>query len=319
MTPLSSFSSVVIITVLFSQLPVEATPVGMKGPACGKECKGLFIGQCKPYFCPPKKECVQRGVCTNPPGIVKCKKTTKAVCMKPYEKEFDDPHMLGFDRTTFVFHGVKNRHYMLFGRKAGDFIVGKMISTSKVNSVGVPVTCFGEIGASVGKLNDKVLISLEGMRDPSMLENTFSVRLNGKLLSKDYIGEDYQVAVSQIQKAVRIETAEASYRILALSTGTASDQLYLKIFLRRQTTAVDAYVGVLGVALNRKTARDFFMKFSGLFLPSRVEHHFHAIHEVPSMFPECVNNGERASRIGRFDESRFVNADDKHLVAEFLV
>lgn len=318
MAPLTSTSTLFILASLSLHLSVHATLFGWKGPPCGEKCKGLFNRQCKQFFCPTNTECKQEGACKDPPGIVRCVKTTKAICMKPDGEMVDDPHMRGFDGTTFGFHGVDDRHYVLFGRKGGDLIVGKMISTSKVNPVGVPVTFFGEIGASVGASNDKVRLSFEVMKGHDLSEETFSVRVNDNLVSSDHIGDGYEVTVDPLRKGVRIETADASYRVTAIKAGTEAHHFNLKIFLNRQATATDAYLGVLGATLNRKTGRDVSEEFGKTLRLLDLEHHLRAMYEVQSMFPEHLNNAERASDAVRYDGSPSVAVHGEQLVAESL-
>lgn len=270
---------------------------------CGERCKfrdGKFV--CKPWYCPKGEICLEEGKCPIIGGV--CKISDEGICGTPSIR--DDPHLVGFDGTRFGFHGVHDHHYVLFGRKGGDVVVGRMIATPKLNRDGVNATFFGEVGITFPGGNDRLQLSFESLTGDVGSES-FVVRKNGVQILEGVDGPNFKVDINLVRKVTTVKTSDATYTLSAMKAGFPTHHFNLAMVLNRKPTSSDAYLGVLGATLNRKTGRDTELAFGASLRSMELENHLREMYAVESLFPEHLNDAEYDGDIATFKDDMQMN------------
>lgn len=283
---------------LVSTIPASHGRRAGKGVACGTRCDISRRGtkKCVVSYCKPGKVCVREGQCNasrNSGLKQRCSRSgeVRRSCKTPDSSALHDPHMRGFDGTEFGFHGIHDHMYVVFGRKGGDLVVGRMSSTKKIVRDGVNATYFGEFGLTIGGSKDLVHLRFEQPSD-TLHDEYFATRLNGKLVTSTVHSKTLKLSIDAVTKTVKISSADATYIINAVKTGYEGHHFNLKLLIEHKPSAKENYLGILGATLNRKTGRDVSLEFGNTLRAVELENHLRAMFEVNSIFPKHLNDAE---------------------------
>lgn len=307
----SKMPKFILLALAYMTVMVLSTQVNGEIERCGRTCGRR--GRCWRVHCGDGYFCQQEATCSY--RNRKCS-STEAVCIKagPAIAEHD-PHLRGFDGSTFGFHGLHDRHYVLFGRKGGDLVVGKVMATDKKNSFNVAATYFSEIGITLAGNGDKVKLGFESLNGKVSSEH-FIVRLNDKPISEGLNITDNAVSIDNMKKVVTVSTNDAIYEISAIKTGHLSHHFNIKTNLRHKAHSKENYLGILGSTLNRKTGRHD-IEFGKTLRFQDLEKHLREMYGVESLFPEHLNDPEYSDDMATY-ENLHLTEDDVRTFADTL-
>lgn len=204
-----------------------------------------------------------------------------------------DPHIHGFDKTYFDFHGENNRNYVLFGKQHDSLVVAKIRSTPEIFAENMHKSYFSEFGVQLADSHDRMHFFME--RSDVEKKWSLKVTLNNRPIESDTELTSASVKFSK-DNSVKIHTAENVFTVKAVSLCSRYRRhIDLGVRIKSKGNAADnVYTGVLGMTLDRILGstihEDVHIKphqrnFKTVEAQVRFEEEMRKHYDVPSLFP----------------------------------
>lgn len=205
-----------------------------------------------------------------------------------------DPHVTDFTGVSFPFHGISNRHYLLFGRHDGDMLTATMRGYGPATLYGkFRKTYFKQFGVLTSQ-HDQIRISLSN-------KNCFKARMwcpmvnfNGKAIYRgNFSRNNVSVKINKEQAVVNVNTGENRFLFSAKNFNGDNHHLEFNMFLLRTPQSFDRYVGIIGTSMNIRTGHVIHEKFDSRrdhrTLEEELKKSFETNRLFPSRFERAVN------------------------------